>query len=185
MLEVARRISPQLDLRLGDACALPFADGEFDVVTCGLSISHFADRGNALEEVRRVLRQRGKFVASAWADGSSIPTRVLSPILDRYAAAVESLDEETWSAGSKGADVLRKAGFTNVSVKTESFRGEFTDPEDALAWATAWPLTAARTARLDPSRQQQFFCEARAALTATSLSWSFAFNFYVAHRPAT
>jgi ubiquinone/menaquinone biosynthesis C-methylase UbiE len=39
MLEIAQTLSPELDLRLGDACPLPFSDGEFDVVTCGLSIS--------------------------------------------------------------------------------------------------------------------------------------------------
>ena len=180
MLEVARKLSPELDLRLGDACALPFGDGEFDVVTCGLSVSHFADREKALGEVLRVLRQPGKLVASAWGGGSSIPTRAAAEILDRYAAADDGLDEETWSTGRRGADVLCKAGFTSVSVQTESFRGEFTDAEEALAWATAWPLTAARLARLDPSRQEQFFSEVRAALAATSLSWSFAFNFYVA-----
>ena len=185
MLEVARRVSPDLDFRLGDASALPFGDGEFDVVTCGLSISHFADREKALAEALRVLRRPGKLVASAWAGGSSIPTQALTEILDRYAAPVDSLDEETWSAGRQGADVVRKAGFTSVSVKTESFRGEFANADDALAWATAWPLTAARLARLDRSSQEQFFSEARAALAAMSLSWSFAFNFYVARGPRT
>jgi SAM-dependent methyltransferase len=185
MLEVARRLSPELDLCLGDACALPFGDGEFDVVTCGLSISHFADREKALGEVLRVLRQPGKLVASTWAGGTSSPTRGVAEVLDRYAAAVDSLDEETWSAGRQGTDVLRKAGFTSVSVQTESFRGEFADAEDALAWVTAWPLPAERLARLDPGRRERFFSDARAALAATSLSWSFVFNFYVAHQPGT
>ena len=185
MLEVARTLSPQIDLCLGDACAVPFGDGEFDVVTCGLSISHFADRDKALKEVLRVLRRGGKFVASAWADGSSTPAGAVAAILDRYAAAGDDLDEETWSTGRRGADVLRNAGFTNVSVETGSFRGEFAHAEDALAWATSWPLTAARLARLDPGHKEQFFSEARAALTATTPSWSFAFNFYVAQRPLT
>jgi SAM-dependent methyltransferase len=185
MLEVARRLSPGLDLRLGDACALPFGDGEFDVVTCGLSISHFDDREKALAEILRVVGRGGAFVASAWAGGSSIPTRAVTEILDRYTTADDSLDEGTWSSGRQGADVLRKAGFTSVSVQIEGFRGEFADTSDALAWATAWPLAAARLARLDPSRQKQFFSDARAALADTSLSWSFVFNFYVAHKPRT
>jgi hypothetical protein len=54
-----------------------------------------------------------------------------------------------------------------------------------LGGATAWPLAAARLERLDPSREEQFFSEARAALTATNLSWSFVFNFYFAHQSRT
>jgi ubiquinone/menaquinone biosynthesis C-methylase UbiE len=185
MLEVARRLSPELDLRLGDACALPFGDGEFDVVTCGLSLSHFDEREKALREALRVLRPGGAFVASAWASGSSLPTQAVAEILDRYAEADDSLDEDTWSAGREGTDVLREAGFRTVSVQTETFRGEFAEAEDTLTWATAWPLAAARLARLDPRRREQFFSGARKALAATSLSWSFAFNFYAGHRPAT
>jgi SAM-dependent methyltransferase len=185
MLEVARTLSPELDLRLADACSLPFGDGVFDVVACGLSISHFTDREKALREVLRVLRHGGSFVASAWADGGSGPTRTIFEILDRYAARDDSLDEKTWATGRLGSDVLREVGFTSVSVETQSFSGAFADAEEALAWVVAWPLAAARLARLDARRRERFFSRAREALVTTSLSWSFAFNFYVAHRPAT
>ncbi len=185
MLEVARRLSPVLDLRLADASSLPFDDGAFDVVTCGLTISHVTDREKALREVLRVLRHGGNLVASAWAEGGSGPTRTASRILDRYAPPEDSLDEKTWTIGRRGSDVLREAGFTGVSVQTQSFSGEFADAEDALAWVVAWPLAAARLARLDPRRRERFFSRAREVLATTSLSWSFPFNFYVAHRPGT
>ena len=184
MLEVARMLSPELDVHLGDAGALPFGGSEFDAVTCGLSISHFADLENALAEVLRVLRPGGTFVASAWTEGSSIPTRTVFETLDRCAAADNTLDEETWSRRRRGADVLRAAGFTNVSVRTESFRGEFADADAALEWATAWPLTAERLARLESSRRDEFLSEARDALATMSLSWSFTFNFYTSRRKA-
>ncbi len=184
MLEVARGLSPGLDLRRADACALPFGGGAFDVVACGLALSHFAEREQALGEVLRVLRHGGTLVASAWAESSSIPTRKAAEILDRYAAPAESsVDEETWADPQRGSDILREAGFADVSAQTETFRGEFSDPDDALAWFTAWPLTAARLARLDPRRRERFFTDASDALAATNLSWSFAFNLYVAHRP--
>ena len=182
MLDLARKRSPGLDLRLADASALPFGDGVFDVVTCGLSISHFEDREKALGEVLRVLRRGGTFVASAWAEGGSGPTQTAFQILHRYAPPDESLDETTWAIGQRGSDVLREAGFTGVSVLTGSFRGEFADAKDALAWVVAWPLAAARLERLTPSRRDNFFASAREALATTSLSWTFVFNFYVAHR---
>ena len=182
MLEVARTRSPNLDLRVADAAALPFGDGIFDVVTCGLSISHFEEREQALREVLRVLRRGGTFVASAWADGGSGPTRTAFQILDRYATPDDSLDEETWAEGAAGCEVLRAAGFTSVSFETELFSGTFADAEEALAWVVAWPLVAAKLERLDPRRREQFAAHAHEALAVTSLSWSFAFNFYVGQR---
>lgn len=184
MLEVARTGSPGLDLRPADACALPFADGAFDVVTCGLALSHFAERERALAEVRRVLRPAGMLVASAWAEGSSFPTTGVGEILDRYAGqAPTTVDEETWADGRCGGDVLREAGFVQIRVRTEAFAGEFADAQRALDWFVAWPLTAARLTQLDPLARKRFLDEARDLLAAKSLAWKFTFNFYVA-RPA-
>ncbi len=182
MLEIARRLSPQLEFRLADAAALPFCDGLFDVVTCGLSVSHFDDRERALGEVVRVLRPGGTFVASAWADAGSSPSKTVFQLLDHYAAPGDSLDEETWTTAQRGSDALREAGFASVRVEIDSFSGEFADAEDALGWAVAWPLAAARLGRLEPRRRDEFFTSAREALAGTSGSWTFAFNFYVAHR---
>lgn len=184
MLEVARMRSPGLDLRPADACALPFAAGSFDVVTCGLALSHFAERERALAEVLRVLRPGGMLVASAWAKGSSFPTAGVGEILDRYAGqAPTTVDEETWADVSRGSDVLREAGFVQVSARTETFAGEFADAQRALDWFVAWPLTAARLMQLDPVVRKSFLDEARYLLNMKSLAWKFTFNFYVA-RPS-
>jgi SAM-dependent methyltransferase len=184
MLEVARTRSPGLDLRLADACALPFAAGAFDVVTCGLALSHFAERERALAEVLRVLRPGGMLVASAWAKDSSFPTAGVGEILDRYAGqAPTTVDEETWADVSRGSDVLCEAGFVQVSARTETFAGEFADPQRAVDWFVAWPLTAARLAQLEPGARKGFLDEARDLLAARSLAWTFVFNFYVA-RPS-
>lgn len=50
-----------LDARLGDAQALPFEDGSFDVVTASHMLYHVPDRGRALDEFVRVLRPGGRF----------------------------------------------------------------------------------------------------------------------------
>ena len=49
------------EFRLGNAEALEFADGSFDVV-CGTSILHHLDIERALRELRRVLRPGGRAV---------------------------------------------------------------------------------------------------------------------------
>ena len=59
MIETARSIAPELDCREGNAMALPFADGSFDLVLCQEMLQFVADRMAALREVRRVLSPGG------------------------------------------------------------------------------------------------------------------------------
>jgi SAM-dependent methyltransferase len=185
MLAVARELSPEIDLRLADARALPFDPDTFDAVTCGLSLSHFADRENALREVLRVLRAGGVLVASAWGEGSSFPTRAVGELLDRHVAETGTLEEGTWLSPDCGSSELRRVGFASVSVTSESFTGTFADIDEAVSWFVAWPLTASRLARLDPIARERFFCDAHKALSGSDLSWRFVFNFYLATKPAS
>lgn len=62
MLEVARvhvRGRGELDLRVADALALPFADRSYDYVTCNMTLHHFAppDAVRVLGELWRVARR--------------------------------------------------------------------------------------------------------------------------------
>jgi ubiquinone/menaquinone biosynthesis C-methylase UbiE len=52
-----------IDARQADICYLPFDDGSFDVVYAGWMLYHVRDLERALNEVRRVLRPGGTFVA--------------------------------------------------------------------------------------------------------------------------
>jgi ubiquinone/menaquinone biosynthesis C-methylase UbiE len=61
-----REISPQLDLRAGDATALPYADRSFDLVlafTLFSSIENRTLREKVANEIRRVLRPDGGIVS--------------------------------------------------------------------------------------------------------------------------
>jgi SAM-dependent methyltransferase len=49
-----------------DAMALPFPDGEFDVVVCQFGAMFFPDKAKAFSEARRVLRPGGHFVFNVW-----------------------------------------------------------------------------------------------------------------------
>jgi ubiquinone/menaquinone biosynthesis C-methylase UbiE len=57
MLEAAKSFIPQADLRQASAEALPFAEGEFDMVFLGLVLHEVDDPAKALQEARRVTRQ--------------------------------------------------------------------------------------------------------------------------------
>jgi Methylase involved in ubiquinone/menaquinone biosynthesis len=52
--------------RQADAMALPFADGEFDVVVCQFGAMFFPDKPGAFSEARRVLKPGGTFVFNVW-----------------------------------------------------------------------------------------------------------------------
>lgn len=58
----------------GDAEALPFERGSFDVVICECALCTFPDKATAVAEMRRVLRRRGRLVLSdVVADHSRLP----------------------------------------------------------------------------------------------------------------
>jgi ubiquinone/menaquinone biosynthesis C-methylase UbiE len=64
MLAAAERFilgkgAANVSFRLADAMALPFADGEFDLVTCRIAPHHFPDCAQFVREMARVLRPGG------------------------------------------------------------------------------------------------------------------------------
>lgn len=66
MLAIARTRAAQLrldvDLRVGDAQALPFDDDSFDTVVCTLSLCTIPDHAAAIAEMARVLRPGGRLL---------------------------------------------------------------------------------------------------------------------------
>ncbi len=53
----ARNRYPRVRFAQSDACRLPFADGQFDVVTCGEVLEHLTDPEQAMRELARVSRR--------------------------------------------------------------------------------------------------------------------------------
>lgn len=60
---------------VGDALALPFADGSFDAVVAAFSLNHLADPVEGLREASRVTVPGGCLVASAYAEDDGHPAR--------------------------------------------------------------------------------------------------------------
>jgi SAM-dependent methyltransferase len=64
MLERARVNVPAAKFVAGDLLGIPAADREFDLVVCGLALSHLIDLEAAVGELARVLRSGGVIVIS-------------------------------------------------------------------------------------------------------------------------
>jgi len=69
MLEVCRQRIEQagltnVELRQGDAEALPLADGECDTAFCSMLLHHLADPAAGVREMARIIRPGGKIVIS-------------------------------------------------------------------------------------------------------------------------
>lgn len=62
----SRLSDPRVRIEVGDACALPFSDGEFDVTMAMLVLQFIPDHQRALVEMRRVTRPGGTVAAAVW-----------------------------------------------------------------------------------------------------------------------
>ena len=116
---------------VGDAMALPFANGSFDVYTISFGIRNVTRIGDALSEAYRVLRPGGRLMVLEF---SQLPNEAMQkaydlysfnviPVMgqviandrDSYQYLVESIrkfpDQETFAA------MIREAGFDQVKYR--------------------------------------------------------------------
>ena len=126
MLEVVARAARERGLnnittRQGYAEALPFEDAAFDVVITRYSAHHWHDVGQALREVRRVLRPGGLFIAmDVMSPGH--------PLRDVWLQTVEALRDTSHVrdyASGEWLAMIADAGLIVDSVHTDRLVLEF------------------------------------------------------------
>jgi ubiquinone/menaquinone biosynthesis C-methylase UbiE len=94
MLDIARArardLGRDVDLRLGDAQALEFPEGSFDTVVCTLALCTIPDERAAVVEVRRVLRDGGRFLLLEHVRSPLLPVRLVQRLLEPLAARFQA-----------------------------------------------------------------------------------------------
>jgi ubiquinone/menaquinone biosynthesis C-methylase UbiE len=145
MLEVAAsQPAPggvEIEFVQGSAEQLPFADGEFSLVTCQQGLQFIPDRVTALAEFRRVLGPAGRAGIACWSDlaasaGFSALAEGLAeqigPEAGRMMAAPFALSDP-----AELRSLLEQAGFSAVVVEIERIAASFADAGNFVQRALA------------------------------------------------
>jgi SAM-dependent methyltransferase len=127
-----------LQLLVGDAYHLSFADGSFDVVHAHQLLQHLTYPVTALEEMRRVCVPGG-LVAIRDADYSAMtwhpPTAALTRWLQLYQQVARSNGGEP-DAGRRLLGWAHAAGFSDVDSSASAWC--FARPADIAWWSDTW-----------------------------------------------
>jgi SAM-dependent methyltransferase len=133
-----RNRDPRIEFRVGDACALPFADGAFNR-TLSLLMLHFVPRSElAVKEMCRVTQPGGIVAAAVWdARGGYVVTRIFfdtAAVLDPKANEHRARQyTRPMTRPGELATAWRSAGLNDVSETMLTIRMEFTSFDDFWA----------------------------------------------------
>jgi demethylmenaquinone methyltransferase / 2-methoxy-6-polyprenyl-1,4-benzoquinol methylase len=107
MLSVgARRPALGLSFVAGDALALPYRDGAFDVATISFGLRNVADTGQALAELLRVTRPGGRLVICEF---SHLPARRLDSLYEQYLTRALPVVARRLSGNAEAYDYLAES----------------------------------------------------------------------------
>ena len=135
MLAAGRKVRPHLPFTFADALNLPFADGEFDVVTISFGLRNTSDVDKALGEALRVTKKGGRIVVAefsspTWAPFRKLYTNYLMRALpaiakktssnpDAYIYLAESI--RAWPNQQALATKIEAAGWSQVGWQNLTF----------------------------------------------------------------
>ncbi|MDP9483151.1 MAG: methyltransferase domain-containing protein, partial [Chloroflexota bacterium] len=123
---------------VGDAYALAFDDGGFDVVHAHQVLQHLADPVAALAEMRRVTKAGG-VVAARDMDLDSIVWYPDAPALDRWVALYGQVTRSNGGEPRAGRRLLawaHAAGFADVTASASVWC--YASPEERAWWGSLW-----------------------------------------------
>lgn len=134
MLSEGQKRYPELEFVFADAMKLPFADGEFDVVTMSFGLRNVSDRAVALREFFRVLKPGGRLVICEFSHVGGLLGILyrfylkhllpkLSKLMSKNPAAYDYLSESilAWPNQSNLAKDIEQAGFSSANWKNLTF----------------------------------------------------------------
>jgi SAM-dependent methyltransferase len=144
MLEVAKgKFSDQdkVEFTTANAMALPFEDGEFDLMVCQFGVMFFPDKPDSFRESARVLKPGGHYVFNTWGAMSENPfSLVAHDITARFFPNDPPGFYKVpfhYSDPAKVITDLNAAGWTDVEHTKLPLNKTIADPK-AFAYATVY-----------------------------------------------
>jgi len=138
IVQKATALGSSAEFVVGDALALPFEDGSFDIVHAHQTLQHVGDPVTALGEMRRVVAPDG-VVAVRDVDYAGVIWYPLIPALDDWLVLYERVARGNGGepdAGRRLKAWAREAGFREIVTSASIWN--FTDDEDRAWWGGMW-----------------------------------------------
>jgi ubiquinone/menaquinone biosynthesis C-methylase UbiE len=168
--QAAHRISsPNVRFQPADAQALPFPDGEFDLVVCQFGVMFFPNKVRGNSEARRVLRKEGRYMLVIW---DRIEHNLATMAAGRAVGDLFPMDAVRFyervpfryhDVGEIERDLLA-AGFADIEIETIELRSRAASAhEAAIALVQGTPVRSDIEA-IDPGMLGQATDAAEAAL---------------------
>jgi SAM-dependent methyltransferase len=142
MLAIARENArhaglTNLTFQQADVHALPFHEQAFDRVTCRFGVMYFADAGQALREIRRVLKPVGLIALTAWGPLERNPFMLgaLEPFFKRVSVPPPPPGAPhpfKYAAQGSLAQELERAGFHRVEEQVRTINWAWPGPPEEL-----------------------------------------------------
>jgi ubiquinone/menaquinone biosynthesis C-methylase UbiE len=165
MLDVALRRAnnrPGIEFQLGDACAIPYPDGFFDVARCERVFLYLPDRLAAIREMMRVVKPGGRIYLID-TEVSSPAIYTANPAVAQKMLSIVAASVPNPQSGRELPSLARKAGLRDISA--EAFAMTF--PHEFLTRALAGSLYKAAENGIVPRAEVDDWLGEQAALHAS------------------
>ena len=149
-IKLAEASYPGIRFVPGDAEALPFPDGEFEVVLNGFGLPHMARPDKVVAEAYRVLAPTGRFAYASWCE----PEKCIAfAMIYDAIRAHGSLDvglppgPNFFACGTPAfaTAMLKRAGFANVAMTEVPLAWHATSPDEFIDVISSGTVRAAET----------------------------------------
>lgn len=145
----SRPVSKSAEFHKGDAMALPFAAGSFDLAVMPLVLFFVPDPAKGLSEMKRVLSPGGHAAAYTWdMHGDGFPYAVLRKELEALGSSVPKPPSVDASKPEEMQALWAGAGLEDVEVKSIEVARTFADFEDYWQTVRGGPSVGPKLAAL-------------------------------------
>lgn len=133
MVAIARKMSPHIEFREGDAQNLPFKENRFDRVVANFAMLHLAEPERAFAEAARVLKAGGRFGFTTWAKVEENPfVKIVDDAIQAHANTDVNLPPGPvfylYESEEEFRKALERAGFDGSSMTFKVHRTEWKIP---------------------------------------------------------